>query len=211
MISKTHTKIIFLFSIISFLLLNGITYNVNAQRHFSSRYIKHPMKISIGIGASLMNYEGDIGSPKGSRLNKPSYTPGYKITVDQRFGNKTRFTDLLGLQANFLWGKLKETDFKRYDHRTLNFQSKIWSADLNLIFHLERILNFNRRSRMSPTISLGVGYMHFDPYADYLDANGKAYTFDLQGFAVNRDKKYETSLSETQSFSKTAITFPVGI
>ena len=163
MINKRYNKAICILTIFSFMCLDGIINQAYSQRLFSSKYIKHPMLIAVGVGGGLFTYHGDIGASKGASKNSPTMTPGFKITVDQRFGNKTRYTDLLGLQANFLIGSLAETDYKRADQRDLSFKSNIWEGDVDAVLHVERLLNFNRRSRLSPYISVGVGYMHYDP------------------------------------------------
>jgi opacity protein-like surface antigen len=164
-----------------------------------------PAKISVGVGAGLLTYSGDIGVPSGSELTNSKITirPGYTISVEQRFGNKTRYLDLFGFQFNFLAGQLAEEDLSSTRQRIpLNFQSPIYQADFNVLIHLERILNFNRKSRFSPYLLIGVGGLHFHPYTDWYDANGKPHWEMVGGKAVNLsqlDHNYETDLYANQS------------
>lgn len=221
MLNKLHTRLVLMLIacfLFCFFILNNKSY---AQYLGSYHLAKQPMKISVGVGGGILSYDGDIGVPKGSALtnSKLTLTPGYKITVDQRFGNKTRFVDLFGIQFNFIKGELAGEDLRsaRTRRPLLNFESPIYQADLNLIVHFERLLNFNRRSRVSPYLSVGIGYLHFHPYTDLFDANGNPHWKGTTQVSPV-DHEYETDLRgykdfgyNNSNFSLGTFSIPIGI
>ena len=157
-----------------FFIINNKSY---AQYLGSYHLANIPMKFSFGVGGGLLSYDGDIGAIKGTKLTAATLKPGYKITIEQRFGNKTRFVDLFGFQLNLIAGQIAEKDLRII--RNYSFTSSIFQGDLDLIVHLERLLNFNRRSRFSPYLFGGIGYLNFN--TDYKtdqtgQKNGSTFT-----------------------------------
>jgi hypothetical protein len=78
----------------------------------------------------------------------------------------------------------------------------------------------------APYIYAGIGFMHFDPYADLKDKNGKTYYYWQDGSIrdisesspnyfmaqpIHRDYTYETKLDTTSAYKHTAAIFPLGV
>lgn len=178
MLHKLHTRL-FLMLLACFVFCFFIINNKSYAQYLGSYHLANiPMKISFGVGGGALSYDGDIGALDHSRLTQATLKPGFKIIVEQRFGNKTRFLDLFGFQLNLIDGSLAESDLVERK-RNYSFTSTIFEGDLDLVLHLERLLNFNRRSRFSPYLLGGIGYLNFNSNVHtYItgQVNGSTYT-----------------------------------
>ncbi|HXC05474.1 MAG TPA: hypothetical protein VNZ86_12020, partial [Bacteroidia bacterium] len=89
-----------------------------------------PKKInlpSIGMGAGVMSYFGNVGAAKSSGVG--SFTdirPGYHFNIEERLSR----IFALGLNVNM--GHLSGNDHSPTDN--LNFETKLFQGDLNLVF-----------------------------------------------------------------------------
>lgn len=189
---------------------------------FRGSYGRRAMKFGFGAAVGQAMYYGDIGAEANARAI-PTKRLGYQFSIDQRFGEVTRYSSSFGIQLNYMMGYLEEEDIKYRRH--LNFESKISQFELLAKIHLEKLLNFNRKSRFSPIIAVGFSYLSFNPMTDTLDANGNIYNYwpdnSLREVPydwrlsydetkkVERDKIYESELDPNKTFSHSTITFPM--
>ncbi len=172
--------------------------------------------LTIGIGS--LSFDGDIGNGISvSSLSK--IKAGYNLSLEQRIGN------YIGVSLNGLYGKL--ADNENSATRNLNFQSKIMQGDLNLLFHFDNGLMLKRDNEFAPYLSVGIGFLKFDPYGDLKDKNGIPYVYWKDGtihdvaqndpnaaYAVTlqRDYTYETQLKDSSTnYKRHAIAFPIGL
>jgi Ca2+-binding EF-hand superfamily protein len=176
---------------------------------------KRPMeKPSVGLGVGVMSYFGNVGAAKSSGVG--SFTdirPGYHLNVEERLG---RF---IGVGVNYTMGHLSGNDHSPTDN--LNFETKVSQAELILILPFDNGVIMKRGASVVPYLSVGIGYMMFQPFGDQKDANGNTYFYWADGsirniqegapgagsaVRINRDYTYETPLSGAQS----ALTIPLG-
>ncbi|MCE9540201.1 MAG: hypothetical protein K8R85_13440 [Bacteroidetes bacterium] len=86
---------------------------------------------SVAIGMGVLSFDGDIGD--GLNLTSLSRVRGgYTLAAEQRVGK------IIGVSINGIYGKL--ADGERGADRNLNFESKIFQADLNCVFHFDNII-----------------------------------------------------------------------
>lgn len=173
---------------------------------------------SVAIGAGILSFNGDVGN--GVNLSSFSrIRAGYSLTVEQRIGK------FIGVSLNGIYGKLADSD--RSIDRNLNFQSQIIQADLGLTFHFDNDLFLKRNSAFAPFITVGFGYLKFDPYGDLKDKNGLSYNYWTDGtirdiaeldtnsasaVIIQRDYTYETQLTDsTENYSRSTFALPIGL
>ncbi|GIK70374.1 MAG: hypothetical protein BroJett020_16690 [Bacteroidota bacterium] len=200
------------YSRLSFFFLLIISMPLLAQEENTKKF--YPPAIGANIGA--LTFSGDIGKNNKSSL----YTNtrwGYGFFLEQKFGN------IFGVQLNGLMGKLSknETDTNLYR----NFETPIMQFDLSLLFDFDNGKIINNTSGFAPFLSLGFGYMQFDPYTDALDENGSPYyvwkdgslrdlpqsdtTLGIAKF-VKRDYQYETQLTDSLvNYQRNTFTIPL--
>lgn len=170
---------------------------------------------SIAIGAGVLSFKGDV-SKGGTTFG--GIRGGYNLTIEENIWK------YFGVSINGMYGKLSGT--QRSKTSNLNFQSKIFQGDLNLIFHIDNGLLFKHDSCISPYISIGLGLLKFDPYGDLKDVNGVKYNywkdFTVRNIAesepnassavlIQRDFTYETKLTDsTTNYSRMALALPIG-
>src|ERR1019366_5905008 len=188
--------------IVSFFILIGVANSQdNTTKHFPS----------IAIGGGILSFNGDVG-PAFSTIRA-----GYNITIEQRFAK------YFGISLKGMYGKLAGTENGAGAINNLNFQSKIKQADLNLLIH------FNTDSiKFSPYLSVGLGYVLFDPYGDLKNANGIKYNYWTDGSihtvlenpvnAANsnasltkRDYTYDTQLKDSSNYKRSTLDIPIGV
>ena len=172
--------------------------------------------ITIGGGTGLLYYFGDLKSDQ--TIGKFTTTqPGYHFFLERRFGN------IIGISLNGLIGKLSANE--RTLSRNLNFESKITQFSLNITGNFDNNILLKRAVTVSPFISLGIGYLIFDPYGDLLDENGNFYYYWSDGSIRNlpenddnvltshyvpRDYKFETQLHDSiNNYNRNSIVIPV--
>jgi Ca2+-binding EF-hand superfamily protein len=168
-------------------------------------------KPSVGLGFGVMSYFGNVGASKSAGVG--SFTdirPGYHLNVDERLGK------FFALGLNFTMGHLSGNDHSPTDN--LNFETKTMQGDLNLVLPFDNGLLMKRGAGVVPYLSVGLGFMTFQPFGDLKDANGNTYYYWADGsirnlpnattgaVRLNRDYVYETQLAPSQS----TITIPLG-
>jgi len=181
----------------------------------SNTSIKQLPAISIGSGALV--YDGEIGKGNGivgyGRINV-----GYNLGIEQNFNNT------FGLALNGIYGKLSANE--RSLTRNLNFESPIFQTDLNLVFHFDNGKMINQSSSIGPYLSVGLGYLKFDPHGDVTDKNGNKFYYWKDGSIRNlpeipsnypnavilqRDYTYKTRLTDsTNNYKRHTLSLPLG-
>lgn len=171
---------------------------------------------SVEIGTGILRFNGDVG--KGDRLSSLSkINSGSYINIEKRFGN------YFGLSLSSLYGTLSASN--RFQDFNYNFQSKISQTNLNLIFHFDNDLIIKRFAVVAPFISVGIGFLKFDPYGDLKDQNGNPYNYWSDGgiytlpenspnpYAakiVKRDYTYETRLTDSSvNYARHTFAIPI--
>lgn len=191
------------------LLLNT---NLFAQEENTQKI--YPPAIGVNFGA--LTFSGDIGKNNKSAL----YTNtrwGYGFFVEQKIGS------IFGIQLNGLMGKLSKNETDTNIYR--NFETPIMQFDLSVLFDFDNNKIINNTSGFAPFLSLGFGYMQFDPHTDALDANGNPYYVWIDGSVrdlpqsdttlgiakfSNRDYKYETQLTDSLvNYKRNTFTIPI--
>lgn len=170
---------------------------------------------SVAIGAGILSFKGDV-SKGGSTFG--GIRGGYNLTAEERIEK------YLAISLNGVYGKLSGT--QRSKITNLNFQSKVFQGDLSLVLHIGNGLLFKHDSTFSPYLSIGLGFLKFDPYGDLKDASGVKYNYWTDGTIrsiaqsepnaalatiLQRDFTYETKLTDSSSnYKRGTLTLPVG-
>ena len=224
---KKYIVIIFLLLNTSFLCLAqeeevkedplSYYYESAAEKDSVKPYDKYRLP-SIGIGIGVLPFFGDIGTSESKIPGIGRINTGFDFNVEQRINNT------FSASLNGLFGKLSGNDNDPYHH--FNFSTKISQINTNIIVHLDNDSIINKTSRFAPFISLGLGFMSFNPYTDLCDENGKQYyywengkimdqAFDQEnpqnGNVLVRDYVYETKLDKNNKYSHHTLTIPIGI
>lgn len=194
-----------LFTSISILLFFGVS---------SSQTTEKPSIIpSIGGHAGTLSYLGDI---QGSSVFT-QWRFAYGFYLEKKFGN------YLGFSVNGLIGKASKSQLD--DNVFLNFESEIFNTDLSLLLDFDNGKIINKTSLFSPFISVGFGYMTFDPKGD-LSANGIKYNHwsdgtlrdvsestpgsDSTSTVIARDFIYESTLKDSLvDYDRNTFTIPL--
>lgn len=188
--------------------------SVSAQKTEKAKQKQLP---SVALGVGILSFNGDIGN--GANLSSFSrIRSGYNLTVEQRIGK------YIGVSLNGIYGKL--SDSERSKERNLNFESKIMQGDLNLVLHFDNDLIFNRNSIFAPYLSVGIGYLKFDPYGDLKNKNDSSYNYWSDGTIrdiaetdplapsasiIQRDYTYETQLTDSATnYTRGTLALPIG-
>ena len=171
---------------------------------------------SIGAHIGSISYMGDIKGDKGSNLYT-HWRLGYGFYLEKKI------TGILGVSANGIFGKAAKSELN--DERFINFESQIMNVDLNLLLDFDNDLLINESSLFSPFISVGFGFLSFNPKGD-LSTNGIFYNHwsdgtlrdipesvpgaDTTSSILVRDYEYETTLKDSlKNYSKTSFTIPL--
>lgn len=175
--------------------------------------LKPKLLPAVAIGMGVLSFDGDIGA--GLNLTSLSRVRGgYTLGAEQRFGK------FIGVSFNGLYGKL--ADGERGASRNLNFESKIFQADLNLVLHLDNDLVLKRNSTFSPYLFAGFGFLKFNSFGDLKNKDGIDYNYWADGTIrslpdsatgskiLRRDYTYETKLNDGK-YSNSAFSMPVGL
>lgn len=171
---------------------------------------------SFGLHGGVLNFMGDVGrNYKTSLYTNTRWGQGFYI--EQKFG------DIFGVQINGLMGKVSKNEQDTNLFR--NFESPIMQFDLSLLLDFDNNKIIRTSSGFAPFLSIGIGYLQFDPHTDALDANGNPYyiwkdgslrdlpesdtTLGLAKFS-KRDYKYETQLTDSLvNYQRNTITIPI--
>jgi hypothetical protein len=171
---------------------------------------------SIGVQAGALSYLGDIKGIDGATLYT-YWKPAYGFYLEKKIGS------IFGVSVNGIFGKVSKSQLD--DDVFQNFQTSITNIDLNLLLDFDNGKIINESSLFSPFLSLGFGYLAFDPKGDFL-VNGTFYNHwsdgtlrdmseltpgaDTASIILTRDYDYETSLKDSiTNYSKTTFTFPI--
>lgn len=173
-------------------------------------------QFGITAGVSGLKFNGDVGKERNSNYFGDARL-GYNFGVDYRVGK------ILGFGLNGIYGSLQGTDNSANSHR--NFQSKIMGGEFNVMAFFDKVKD--SIGSASPFISVGVGYMMFDPMGDLKDHNGYTYNYwsdgsirDLKELPGNeqmsvimkRDYDYETQLKDSAvSYSRSTLYIPINL
>jgi len=172
---------------------------------------------SIGVGAGFLAIFGDVGNNLTDMWTTARSNNAFNVNVEQRFGNT------FGVQLNGMKGSISQNDNRPDKH--INFKTTIMQGDLNCLIHLDNDIIVHKKSRLAPFISLGFGYMKFNPKGDLYDKDGKKYYFwkdgtirDRQfdpeypqlGNLLHRDYKFETGLDSLNLYKHNSLIIPMG-
>jgi hypothetical protein len=201
-------KKVTLFTAITFLLI-GSTFSqekTEAKNHIPS----------IGVHVGALSYLGDIKGSSGSSMFT-YWKPAYGFYLEKKIGS------IFGISANGTFGKISKSQLD--DNVFLNFETTITNFDLNVLFDFDNGKIINESSVFSPYLSVGFGYLAFDPKGD-LSANGVNYFHwsdgtlrdmseltpgaDTSSAIITRDYEYESTLKDSvKNYSKTTFTLPI--
>ncbi|HWY12536.1 MAG TPA: hypothetical protein VN026_14485 [Bacteroidia bacterium] len=157
-------------------------------------------QFGINVGVSGLKFTGDVGKNNNTNFFSDSRL-GYNLGVNYRVGK------ILGFGLDGFTGTLQGTDNSPSSH--LNFQSKVSGGEFNIMAFFDRLKDTVKAA--APFISVGIGYMAFNPMGDLKDQNGATYyywsdgsirdlpespTNDPYAIILKRDYKYETKLTD---------------
>jgi hypothetical protein len=159
---------------------------------------------SVGLGFGVLSYMGNVGSSKNTGVGSlTDIRPGFHLNIEERLANA------FALSFEGTMGHLSGNDHTPTDN--LNFETKITQFGLNLVFPFDNNVFMKRGAGIVPYVSVGVGFMSFQPYGDLKDKNGNTYYYWSDGSIMNlpdgtvgavrlaRDYTYETPLAAAQS------------
>ena len=171
---------------------------------------------SVGLHGGMISYLGDIdGSPGASIF---SYSkPMYGLYLEKKIGS------IFGISSTTTFGAVSKSQLD--NDVFLNFETNIINFDLNLLLDFDNGKMVNESSLFSPFLSVGVGYLLFDPRGD-LSSDGIVYSHwsdgslrdiaenlpgsDTLSNIISRDYEYETTLKDTTTnYSRNTITVPI--
>ncbi len=163
---------------------------------------KYRFNPSIGAGAGILKYFGDVEDGAETSIHRIGNRFGYNFNLS---GN---FTNSLYLDIDFMRAKLSGNENGTLWHR--NFESDVFALGLNLIYNFSNL--YKRERSLKPFFSIGFSYTDYEVKADlYNDRSGHYYYYWNDGLIrnspegtpesedltyVDRDYKYETSLRE---------------
>ena len=171
---------------------------------------------SIGAHIGALSYLGDIKGAEGATVYT-YWKPAYGFYLEKKIGS------IFGVSLNGMFGKVSKSQLD--DNVFLNFETSITNIDVNLLLDFDNGKIINSSSLFSPFLSLGFGYLAFNPKGD-LSANGITYNHwsdgtlrdisestpgaDTSSIIIIRDYDYETPLKDSvTNYSKTTFTFPI--
>ncbi len=189
---------------------------VQKHRNDSLRKANTNLKPTIGIGAGIFNFFGDVNHNKSVNPMVPSF--GVNVNVAQNLSPSFR------VDFDFVMGSLVANE--RSVDRNLNFKSRVINGSVQATYTFAGILKPDRI--INPYISIGVGILNFDSKGDMKDKNGANYNYWNDGsirdiaqtdplaenaVAVERDYDYETDLRQANldgkgKYSQVALTIP---
>ncbi|PIQ15815.1 MAG: hypothetical protein COW67_06330 [Flavobacteriales bacterium CG18_big_fil_WC_8_21_14_2_50_32_9] len=172
---------------------------------------------SIGANFGTLSYMGDIEGSKGSTVFT-YWRPAYGIYLEKKIGS------FIGISANGTFGKISKSQLD--DNVFSNFESSIMHLDVNLLFDFDNGKIIHKESVFSPFLSVGFGYLSFDPKSDLYDKNGIFYNHwsdgtlrdipeltpgaDTASTILIRDFTYESNLKDSVSgLATTTFTVPL--
>lgn len=201
-------KKVILFTAITFLLI-GNTFS--QEKTVTKSHIP-----SIGVHVGALSYLGDIKGSTGSSMFT-YWKPAYGFYLEEKIGS------IFGISVNGTFGKISKSQLD--NDVFLNFETTVTNFDVNLLFDFDNGKIINESSVFSPYLSVGFGYLAFDPKGD-LSANGVNYFHwsdgtlrdmselipgaDTSSSIITRDYEYESTLKDSvKNYSKTTFTLPI--
>ena len=171
---------------------------------------------SIGFQGGVVSSIGDVSGAPGTTVVTYS-KPFYGLYLEKKIGN------VFGISSNTTFGTLSNSQLD--DNVFLNFETSIINFDVNLLLDFDNGKVINESSLFSPFLSVGVGYLLFDPKGD-LSSDGVAYHHwndgtlrdvsqftpgsDTSSTIMIRDYDYESTLEDTaNNYSRNTITVPI--
>lgn len=171
-------------------------------------------QFGINVGASGLKFTGDVGKNNNTNYFSDSRM-GYNFGVDYRVGK------ILGFGLDGFTGTLQGTDNSSSSH--MNFKSKVMGGEFNIMAFFDRLKDTAKSA--APFISVGIGYMKFDPMGDLKDQNGATYNYwsdgsirdlkesptnDPYSIILKRDYNYETTLKDSvANYSRSCLYVPI--
>lgn len=171
-------------------------------------------QFGISAGVSGMKFNGDVGKERNTNYFGDARL-GYNFGVDYRVGK------VLGFGLNGIYGTLQGTDNSANSH--MNFQSKMMGGEFNVMAFFDKVKD--SIGIASPFISVGIGYLKFNPTTDLMTSTGSKYNYwsdgsirdlpesptnDPYSIVIKRDYKYETSYKDS-AFTKSCLYIPVNV
>jgi hypothetical protein len=164
-----------------FFMCTAITamHSSKAQYYYNENYYEGDVIFDIGVSSGIMNCLTDIGGKGGSsrtilkginwRNTKPCFS--FYVAALYRYAFTTALTFTFGsVQAyDSILSKASAAEYGRYK-RNLSFISSIAEARLSVEAHpvyLFSLYTEGRAPRISPYLSGGLGFFHFNPRAKY--------------------------------------------
>jgi hypothetical protein len=150
---------------------------------------------SVDISLVALNYYGDLAPAPNSLSTDISFTkPGISI------GYSTRVSPRSSLQANFLYGALKGSDYESADkndpsngkfryQRNLSFRNRI--QEFSLTYHVDYFENESsslERAKWTPYALVGLAVFHHNPQARVPDEDLHGNPFPNAGELVSLRK-----------------------
>jgi len=170
---------------------------------------------SVGAHVGLLSYMGDI-SDKGSNIYT-YWKPAFGFYLEKKIGN------VFGISVNGLFGKVSASQFNEVSFK--NFETSISSVDLNLLLDFDNGKFINQSSVFAPFVSVGFGFLSFNPKGDLKNNFGTYNVWDdgtlrdvsqdspgadTISHVLIRDFTYESELKDsTNNYSKTSFTIPL--
>lgn len=199
----------FTFLSATFILLVGSVFSQE-----KSDGMKHIPSIGAHIGA--LSYLGDVKGTEGATLFT-YWRPAYGFYLEKKIGS------IFGISVNGTFGKVSKSQLD--NDIFLNFETSVMNFDANLLLDFDNGKVINEQSLFSPYISVGFGYLTFDPKGD-LANNGVQYYHwddgtlrdmsqstpgaDTSSILLTRDYEYESELKDsTKNYAKNTFTVPI--
>ncbi len=171
---------------------------------------------SVRLGAGMMSYFGNVGTPTRVVPNSFADTrAGFNLNIEERLSN------IFAVSIDGLYGHLSGNEHSATDN--LNFETKVIHAGINLVLPFDNgIIMKQGKYNLIPFVSIGLGYMTFQPYGDLTDSQGRPYYYWTDGtirsvpqtspkattaVMLHRDYVYNTPLAASQS----SLTIPLGV
>ena len=178
----------------------------------------------VGAYVGSMTYYGDLNTkilPGELAPEQLGLGVAIERVLSDDFSGKLLYT-----QGQFRANDRTDNTFLE---RSLNAQTDIRDYSFLLTYYLDNDRFLERKSFLSPYLSLGIGYTSFDVYGDLLDAQGMPYHYWSdntirsiaegapgagQATIVEQDGEYETELSglqTEQSYSTETFNIPIAL
>lgn len=127
-------------------------------RNYSAGYIGE-----LGVEAGVAHYFGDLNTRSSFRAIKPTAGIFYRYF----------FTRYFGASAHLQFAQLGFSDYYNppgFSHtRNLSFNTQVWDLSLQGDVNFLRFEPGSVSYRFTPYFTLGIGALHFNPYAYYGD------------------------------------------